>query len=160
MLPSLSRECRLPVGVERVPFSSLMRPAPDGGGPCDPSRLESPRSWCFFDLKRNAMTMSQAVSPSYDARWDVNRRRWRLGCLRMDGRVFGVPSCHSGEPTSGGGREAAAANGDAGTGRSSGRQLQECKGRCMSRGDGRWSRGSRDRTAGEHLSRGGVVAAT
>jgi len=58
MLPSLSMEWRLPVGVDREPFSSLTRdvaPPKVEPEPCDPSRLVSPRSWCFFDLKRKAM---------------------------------------------------------------------------------------------------------
>lgn len=47
MLPSTSREVKLPVGVDRDPFSSLTRaaapPMPDAE-PCDPSRLASDRS--------------------------------------------------------------------------------------------------------------------
>lgn len=62
MLPSLSIEFRLPVGVDLCsdPFSSLanLAEAPwsddcdPGGGP---SRLCSPLSLSFFDLKRKAM---------------------------------------------------------------------------------------------------------
>lgn len=44
--------------MDREPLSSLTRavalPDPDPE-PCDPSRLESARSWFLFDLKRNAM---------------------------------------------------------------------------------------------------------
>jgi len=62
MLPSLSSEFRLPVGVDREFFSSRTRAAalwiddpPEDGGP---SRLASDLSWFFFDLNRKAMVSS------------------------------------------------------------------------------------------------------
>lgn len=63
MLVSLSIECRLPVGVARcnaVFLSSLATTRPgafwmDPWEPELPSRLVVVRSWCFLDLKRNAM---------------------------------------------------------------------------------------------------------
>jgi hypothetical protein len=54
--------------VDREPFSSLTRAAapPADPEPCDPSRLESPRSWCFLDdLKKKAMAGSRDCSPGY-----------------------------------------------------------------------------------------------
>jgi hypothetical protein len=58
-LLSFSMEFTLPVGVARCVLSSLgMRPAAlciEPWEPELPSRLANPRSWPFFDLKRNAM---------------------------------------------------------------------------------------------------------
>jgi hypothetical protein len=58
------------VGVDREPFSSLTRAATPpiaDPEPCDPSRLVSPRSWCFLDLKRKAIASSWHDSPGYNA---------------------------------------------------------------------------------------------
>jgi hypothetical protein len=59
MLPSLSMECKLPVGVARWFFSSLAMRAEalciEPWDPAVPSRLDNALSWAFLDLKRKAM---------------------------------------------------------------------------------------------------------
>lgn len=73
------------MGVDREPFSSLTRAAapPPDPEPCDPSRLVSPRSWCFLDdLKRKAMAESRDGSPGYSVERMLAGRCCDAGWIR------------------------------------------------------------------------------